>query len=523
MQAEETRSEGLTREFAITIPSGEIEEKVSARLQELSRTVKMPGFRPGKVPVSLLRKQYGPSVMGEVLERTISESSAATLRDNRIRPAVQPKVRITEFDEGKDLKYTMSVEVMPDIQEQDFSKIALERLVVEVTDGMVDEAIRRIAEEQRRYEKVEEDRPATAEDALVVDFTGTVDGKEFPGGAATDFVLELSSPSFIPGFVDQLIGARAGEKRAVKVGFPADYPGPDLAGKEATFDVTVKEHRARRRVEADEALAKSLGLESLDAMRKMVRERLQSEYGSISRMRLKRSLLDALADRADFAVPTGMVEQEFAQIWRSISGEAPEGQSHDHGHGSDHDHEHDHEHDHDHGHDHGEGPDLIAKARFKEYLEESGKSVEELRAEYSAIAERRVRLGLLLAETGNANGIKVTDEELNRAVVNEARRFPGQERNVIEYYQKSRGALEQLRGPLFEDKVVDYILELADVTDRKVSADELMRDPDDEGGAAPDPGAEGGEGDGRPEGAASGKRAPAKTAAAKPGKGRSKG
>ncbi len=481
MQVQQTKSEGLTRQFAVTVPAEEIDSEVAKRLDEIAKTVKMPGFRPGKVPVGLVKKQYGRSVIGEVLERAISEGSAKAVTDNNLRPAMQPKVEITAFDEGKDLEYTMTIEVLPEIPQPDFKKVKLERMVVAVDDSMVDEAVKRIAAEQTAHEKTEEDRPSTAEDAVVVDFTGRVDGKEFPGGAAKDFVLNLSAKNFIPGFVEQIVGMKAGEKKTIEVSFPAEYGAPDLAGKDAEFDVEVKELRAPKPVAVDDEFAKNMGLDSLAALKAAVKDRLTTEYGQISRMRLKRALLDSLAGLSEFELPPGLVEHEFAQIWRSVTGAAPK-----------HDHAHDHEgHDHE-GHDHGEhhhddeGPDLIAKARFEQHLQETGKTVEEVEAEYRRIAERRVRLGLLLAEIGNVNNIKVADEELNRAVVNEARRFPGQEREVIEYYQKNRGALEQLRGPLFEDKVIDYILELSQVTDKPVPADDLMADPEAENeGEAP--------------------------------------
>ncbi len=489
MQVEVTKSEGLTRQFAVTVAAKDIDDKVNARIAELAETVKMPGFRPGKVPVALVKKQYGRSVIGEVLERTISESSARALADNKVRPAMQPKVTITAFDEGKDLVYTMTVDVMPEIKQPDFGKINVEKMVVSVDDKMVNEALERIAAEQKVYEKTEEDRAATADDAILVDFTGKVDGKEFPGGAAKDFQLELSSRNFIPGFIEQLIGVKAGQSPTIKVKFPDDYGSQELAGKDAEFDVVVKELRAGRPMKVDDEMAKGVGLENLDALKGAIRDRLTQEYGAISRVRLKRNLLDVLNDSVEFELPPAMVEGEFGEIWRSVSGEAP---APDHGDHEGHDHEgHDHEgHDHeghDHGHDHGhhhhdEGPDLIAQQRFKQMLEESGKSADDLKKEYRDIAQRRVKLGLLLAEIGATNNIKVPDEEINRAVVNEARRFPGQERQVVEYYQNNAHAREQLRGPLFEDKVVDFILELAKVNEKPVTADELMADPDAEEG-----------------------------------------
>ncbi len=472
MQVEETKNEGLSREFAITIPGDDIEGRVSARLTEIAATVKMPGFRPGKVPIPLLRKQYGPSVIGEVLKRAISDTTEETLREKNLRPAMQPKIQITEFDEGKDLKFTMAVEIMPNIAAPDFGAVELERLVVDVNDAVVDEAIARMAEEQSAFEATDQDRASTVDDALLVDFTGTVDGDEFAGGAAKDFVLALNAQSFIPGFVEQMVGAKAGETRSIKVTFPDDYPAEELAGKEAQFEVVVKELQVSKPVEVNDDFAKAAGLESLDVMKAAVKERLSSEYASISRMRLKRGLLDKLAELATFDVPEGMVENEFTQIWRKLSGVALDDQEHDHGAGG-----HDHG-DHD---DHEEArPDPEVQARFKQFLEESDKSEDEIKDEYRVIADRRVRLGLLLTETGRANNIVVPDEELNRAVALEARRFSGQERQVVEYYQKDAAAREQVRAPLFEDKVVDFILELAKITDRTVTGDELLTDPDDE-------------------------------------------
>jgi trigger factor len=471
MQVEQTKSEGLTREFAVTVPGADVEERITARLTDIGKTVKMPGFRPGKVPMPLLRKQYGPSVIGEVLEQTISDVTGKTLQENELRPAMQPKIQITEFEEGQYLKFSMAVEIMPEIKAPDYGAISLERQVVDVTEDIINEAIQRMADEQKAYDTSEEDRPSKEEDALLVDFTGSINGEEFPGGAAKDFVLELSSQTFIPGFVEQIVGAKAGETRTIKVAFPDEYAADDLAGKDAEFEVAVKELRVRTPVEVNDDLAKAAGLESLDDMRKAVKERLQAEYGNISRTRLKRSLLDELAKLADFEIPKGMAEGEFSQIWERISGEPVH----------DHDHDHDHEeggHDHDDHEEHRPGP--ATQARFQQFLEESGKGEEELKEEYRGIAERRVRLGILLSEIGRDNNINVPDEELNRAVAAEAGRFPGQERQVIEYYQKDASAREQLRAPLFEDKVVDFITELANITERTVTGDELMAEDEDD-------------------------------------------
>ena len=484
MQVVETASEGLKREFTIRIPASDIESKLTNRLQELSTKIHKPGFRPGKVPMPLLKKQYGPSLMGEILEQAVADGTRQALTEKGYRPAVQPKIEIKSFEEGGDLEYALAVELMPEIKQPAFGDIAVEKMTVAIDEAQVDETVKRLADEQRVYDKAPDGAVATEQDALLVDFVGRVGGEAFDGGSAKDFQIELDSTSFIPGFIEQLRGAKAGDKLTVKVRFPDEYGNKSLAGKDAEFEVDVKEVRNRAAISVDDELAKRMGLENIEAMRKAIRERMEQEYASVTRMRVKRNLLDELAKRCDFELPKGMVEGEFDAIWKQVSGQGQ--QEHDHDHDHDHDHEgHDH---HDHaGHDHGdhEGHDHGEHAPSEEKLggELAGKSpeeIEKLRGEYREIAARRVKLGLLLSEVGRVNNIEVSRDDLNRAILNEARRFPGQERTVYEYYQKNEQALQQLRAPIYEDKVVDYILELAKVNERKVSAEELLRDPDEE-------------------------------------------
>ncbi|HZB90881.1 MAG TPA: trigger factor [Stellaceae bacterium] len=450
MQITETSTEGLKHEFKVIVGAADMKQRVEARLHEIGRQVKLPGFRPGKVPLSVLRQRYGSSVMGEVLERTVSDTSGEAMREHKLRPALQPKVEIVAFDEGKDLEYKLAVEVLPEVEPMNFAELKLERLRPEIPDGDIDQALERIAQQQRRNEPV--DRVAAKGDIVVIDFVGSIDGAEFPGGSAKGHRLELGSGQFIPGFEDQLDGAKAGEQRTVKVAFPADYGAADLAGKEASFAVDIQEVREVKPQPIDESLAEAVGMENLEALREAVRQQIERDYANVAHQRLKRRLLDRLAERHHFPVPQGMVDLELDIIWKQFEAERE-------------------------------------RARQQGVAEtEEGKSDEEIKAEYRAIAERRVRLGLLLSEVGRKNDIQVTPEELNRALMEEARRFPGQERQVIEFYRKQAGALDNLRAPIFENKVIDYILEIAEVSDRPVGPAELMKDEgeDDDEAKAPE-------------------------------------
>lgn len=439
MQVTETLSDGLKREFKVVISASDITAKVDDRLSELGRTIRMPGFRPGKVPMPVLKKRYGPAVLGEILERAVSDASNQAMMERGLRPALQPKVDITSFAEGADLEYTLAVELLPDVKPMNFAELELERLKVAADESEVAKALERMAGDYRETKNVE-GRPAQKGDILVIDFVGSVEGKEFPGGSSKDHRLELGSNAFVAGFEDQLIGRTVGETVDVKITFPKEYVNDQLAGKDGTFVVTIKEILEPEPIKIDEGLSKKMGFDDLDTLKKAVRDQMEREYSRLARQRLKRALLDRLAATHDFPVPAGMVEIEFETIWKNLETQRKQG----------------------------DDPTL------------AGKSEDDLKGEFRAIAERRVRLGLLLSEVGRLNNIQVTQEEVNRAMIEEARRFPGQERKVIEYFRKNPDATGQLRAPLFEDKVIDFILEMAKVADRPVSVEELMREPDDD-------------------------------------------
>ena len=435
MNVTETANEGLSRSWRVVVPATEIGANVDRRLTELSKTMKMPGFRPGKIPMALLKKRYGQSVMGEVLEKTVQDSSNKLLQDNDVRPALEPKIEVVSFAEGTDLEYTMAVETLPEIEPADLTGLSLERLVAPVEDKAIDEALERIANSNKQFEPVKKARAAKKGDQLVIDFAGTVDGEARPGMDGADYPLELGAGNFIPGFEDQLIGIKPEEARTVTVTFPADYHAADLAGKEAKFEVTAKELRAPAKTKIDDEFAKTLGLEDLEGLKKIARDQLEGEYGRLARLKLKRGLMDALAERHDFPVPQGMVDLEFESIWKQVQAELTE--------------------------------------------EEKAKPEDEVKAEYRQIAERRVRLGLLLSEIGKRNTIQVTQEELNRGLIAEARRYPGQEREVLDAYRNNPRALDALRAPIYEDKVVDHILGTVTLTDRSVTPEELAREDDE--------------------------------------------
>lgn len=452
MQVTQTLSDGLKREFRITVPAGDLDSRVASRLSDMQGKVQIKGFRPGKVPAAHLKRLYGRSVFGEVLQEVMTEANQKIVEDNNIKLAGQPKVSLPE-EEGEiegvvagknDLAYTVEVEILPEIEVGDLKAIKVERSVAEVADSEIDETLTRIAQQNASYTPKAEGEAAADGDRVTIDFVGSIDGVPFEGGAGQDHPLVLGSGQFIPGFEDQLVGVKAGDEKTVNVSFPAEYRATDLAGKDAAFAVTVKEVAASAETAIDDELAKKLGMESADKLKDAVREQIAASYSQASRQKLKRSLLDALDAVHKFDLPPSLVEQESAGIWAQVEKEIASG---------------------------GESAS-------------EGKSEDELKAEYRAIAERRVRLGLLLAEIGEKADIQVTSDEVTRAVVERARQFPGQEQQVWEFYQKTPEALAELRAPIFEEKVIDHIVGLADVSEKTVSREELFADAEDEASAA---------------------------------------
>ncbi len=449
MEITETLSDGLKREFQIQVPAADLEARLTERLGELKDKVQLRGFRPGKVPMAHLRKLYGKAVMAETIEALIRELNAKVVTDHGLKLAMEPKVTIPneETEVAKviggqsDLAYTLAVEVLPKIELADAKGIKLERPVAEVTDAQVGEALERIAEQNRPFAAKGEGGKVEKGDRVVIDFTGTLEGAPFEGGTGGDVGVNVGSGTFIPGFEDQLIGMAAGETRQVKVTFPSNYMNAQLAGKDAEFNVTAKTVEAPGTVSVDDAFAKQLGLDSLDKLKEAVKGRLQQEHAGLSRQRVKRQLLDKLDEMHKFALPPTLAEEEFKNVWNAVESDL--------------------------------------KAQGRSFADE-GTTEEKAREEYRGIAERRVRLGLVLAEIGERNKIAVTDEEITRAIVERARQVPGREQEVWEFYQKNPGALASIRAPIFEEKVVDFLLELATVSEKQVSREELLKDDEDE-------------------------------------------
>jgi trigger factor len=446
MQVTETLSEGLKRAFTVVVPAADIESKRTARLANLGKTLALPGFRPGKVPLTVVRQRYGTAVTAEVLEASVSEATQQVLSERGLRPALQPKVDVVSLDAAggtaKDLEFKVELELLPEITLPDFSAISLTRMKVEVSPETVDRALADVARRNRELTEITPgelgDRGAAKGEVLSVDYVGRIEGAEFPGGTGNDIDVEIGGEGFIPGFSEQLEGLKPGETGTIEVTFPAEYGVPDLAGKSATFEVTGKKLSRSVVPELDDQLAKKLGFDDLAALREVITKRIQGEYDQLSRLRLKRQLLDALAEVTKFASPDGMVEQEFGQIWQRLEADRQAG-------------------------------------RLDE--DDKDKDEETLKSDYRTIAERRVRLGLLLAEIGRVNSITVAPDEMTRAMRMEALRYPGQEQQVMEFFRQNPRAADTLRGPIYEEKVVDFVLELAKVDERPATPEELAKEP----------------------------------------------
>jgi trigger factor len=444
MNVTETKSDGLSREFRVSIPKADLAAKLSAKITEIQPKVQLKGFRPGKVPPAHIRKMFGKSLMGEIVEAAVQETSSKALEDKALRPASRPSIQLDvaadKVVSGEaDLDYHMSLEVMPEFEPTDVTGISVERMVAEPSEEEITTALTRIAENNKAYDT--KDGAAEKDDAVVIDFVGRIDGEKFEGGSAEGTTLVIGSGRFIPGFEDQLTGKKAGDELDVNVSFPDDYPVDTLKGKPAVFETKVKEVKSPRTPEIDEEFAKTLGLENLDALKNAVKGQLSGELNMASRQQVKRVLLDALDERHSFALPPLMVKAEFEQIWAQFEQEKSAGRLSD---------------------------------------EDKGKSDDELKAEYGKIAERRVRLGLVLAEIGRRASIDITNEELGQSLRQEASRYPGQEKQVIEFYRQNPNALAQLRAPIYEEKVVDHILGKATVTEKKVTREELMKEVGEE-------------------------------------------
>ncbi|MEY4555860.1 MAG: hypothetical protein RL093_979 [Pseudomonadota bacterium] len=446
MQVVEKSNEGLSRVIAVTIPVAELNQKLDAKLKEVAPQMKLKGFRPGKVPMSHVKKTFGRDLMGEIVNDALNTSSQKALDDAKVRPAAPAEMKLTSDMEKviagqEDLAYEMALEVMPDFTPTDVKKLKLARPTYEATDADLDEALTELAGQAKSYEDKKGKTVKAAEgDEVTIDFLGKLDGEPFEGGAAEDAQLVIGSNRFIPGFEEQLKGAKVGDDTVLNVTFPADYQAAHLAGKAVTFDVKVKAIKAEAPAVIDEDFAKRIGIESLDKLKELLRTNLNQQYTGAARFKLKRALLDALDKAHDFPLPPKMVEAEFEGIWSQVQADK----------------------------DAGRLPPEDAK-----------KSEKKLKEEYQKIAERRVRLGLVLAEIGRANNVQVTEQELNNAIMNEARNYPGQERQVLDFYRQNPNAAAQMRAPIYEEKVCDLIFDTAKVTDTPITKEELLKEDDD--------------------------------------------
>jgi trigger factor len=471
MEVTQTQAQGLKREFNVVLPAADLAQRVDEQLSELKAKARIPGFRPGKVPVSYLKRLYGRSIIAEAVQEAVNEANRKIVEDHELRLALEPKIVVP--DENKDLEklfeaqsdfvFTVALEVLPKIEVHGLGDIEIERLTVEVSPNDIDTVLARLAENNRSYTPKGDDAAAEAGDRVNLNFTGTVDGEPFEGGSGQDVDLVLGSGKFPPGFESQIEGMKTGEQRTIALAFAESYGQPKLAGKQASFEVTLNAIAAPGGIAIDDSLAQGLGFEDLPKLKEGIRASIERDYSAASRARWKRILLDALDEKFRFEVPESMVSQEFDGIWRQVEAErshASQGSEHEHVH--DHGHDHEHQHDNDHAHAH------------ERHHDHDHATDEAERADYYKIAERRVRLGLLLAEIGENAKVTVTDEEVTQAIARRAQAFPGEARAMWDYYRKNPRALAEIRAPLFEEKVIDYIITQIKVTDRTVAKDELM-------------------------------------------------
>ncbi len=435
MKVKELKAEGLQKKYTVTIENKDFEEKVENKLNNLAKTIKLPGFRPGKAPKEMLKQKYRSSVLGEALDEAINEATNNVIKENNLRLAMQPNVKIEKFEDGKDIKFDITAELLPEIKLGDFSKIKVEKLMAEVPEEEVKKAMDYIVHSRRETVKVEDAEYAAQKgDSVVIDFVGSVDGVEFPGGKGNGYPLELGSGTFIPGFEDQLMGVKAGDKVDVKVKFPDNYHAENLAGKDAVFAVEVKAIRQPKEIEINDEFAKSVGEESLEALKENIKKRILSDYENASKMKVKRQLLDKLDEAYDFEVPAGLVEAEFKTI-----------------------------------------EEQYQRAKKSNQLDEHEKNTPEkdLMEEYKKIATRRVKLGLLLSEVGEEAKVKITPEDINAAIMNEAKKYPGQEKAVFDFYLKNAQAVEALKAPVMEEKLIEHVLSKVSISEKTVSVEEL--------------------------------------------------
>ncbi|MFW0776589.1 MAG: trigger factor [Rickettsiales bacterium] len=440
MQVTELEANGLKKKFKVVVDAEQINSQTELELKAAGERVKIPGFRPGYIPMKVLKQRYGKSVQADVLKQVINRSTADAITEQKLRPALTPQIQIESYDDGGDLTFTMELETFPEVPEIEFDKLTIERNTFEIEQKEIDEAVQRLAERSPTFEEKDAGAKAELGDAVKIDFKGMLDGEAFEGGTAKEFQLELGSGQFIPGFEDQLVGAKAGDDKEVNVTFPKEYHSEKLAGKDVVFEVKVHAVLSKQLPKIDDQFAKDRGFSDERALHEAVRDQLIREYDMVVRNHLKKQLFDVLEGACDFALPESMVEMEFKSIWERLE---------------------------------------EAKKAGDESL--ADKSDDELKKEYQEIAERRVKLGIMLAEIGSRNKIEITNEELQRAVMQQASQFPGQEQQVMEFYKKNPERMEDLRGPILEEKSVDFILDKVTFSDKKVTIEELLKESEDDG------------------------------------------